>query len=170
MSRGLFIGRFQPFHKGHAIVIRDILEKEDEIVIGIGSTQESFSVKDPLSAGERYEIIRAFLISEGLWDRAMIVTIPDIRENYVWPLRVKEYAPPFDRVYTGNILVEMLFKNVGVEVVRVKFHNREVYKGKEIRRKVLKGEPWESYIPESVLPLLKKFGFEERIKKLAKNV
>jgi len=169
MSRGLYIGRFQPFHKGHATVIKDILEKEDEIIIAIGSTQESFTVKDPLSAGERYEIIRTFLKAEKLWDRSMIILIPDIRENFVWPLRVREYSPRFDRVYTGNTLVEMLFKNAGIEVVRVKFYNREVYKGKEIRRKVLKGEPWESYIPETVLPLLKKFGFAERIRRLASN-
>ena len=164
MTRGLFIGRFQPFHKGHLIVIHEILEREDELIIGIGSTQDSYSLSNPLTAGERYEIIRAVLKSEGLWDKSYIVEIPDINENYVWPSRVLEYSPHFDRVYTGNNLVEMLFKSHNIEVVRVQFHDRDLLQGRVIREKILKGEPWESYVPDVVLNYLKKFKFAERLR------
>lgn len=169
MTRGLFIGRFQPFHKGHEKVINDILNKEDEIIIAIGSAQDSYSLENPLTAGERYEIIRSYLINKGLWDRAIIVTIPDIAENAVWPLRVIEYTPSFDRVYTGNRLVKMLFERTGVEVVEVEFYKRELYQGKIIREKILKGEPWEIYIPDIVLKYLREYGFSERILNLYNN-
>lgn len=36
MTRGLFVGRFQPFHLGHLHVIKELLEKVDELIIAIG--------------------------------------------------------------------------------------------------------------------------------------
>jgi len=167
MSRGLFIGRFQPFHKGHLYAIQKILEQEDEIVIGIGSSQQSYTVDNPLTAGERYEIVRAVLIDQKIWHRSYIITIPDIWENAVWPARVIEYSPTFDRVYTGNNLVELLFKRFNVPVVRIEHINRENYQGKTIREKILKGEEWENLVPDIVLDYLRKFNFVNRIKYLA---
>ncbi|MDF2956278.1 MAG: Nicotinamide mononucleotide adenylyltransferase, partial [Candidatus Alkanophagales archaeon MCA70_species_2] len=35
--RALYIGRFQPYHKGHHFVIKEIASQFDEIVIVIGS-------------------------------------------------------------------------------------------------------------------------------------
>ena len=56
-ERGLFVGRFNPFHKGHLKAVQDILEQEDEIIIAIGSTQQSHTVSDPFTAGERVLMI-----------------------------------------------------------------------------------------------------------------
>lgn len=166
MSRGLFIGRFQPFHKGHLYAIKMILDREDEIVIGIGSTQDSYSFENPLTAGERYEIIKAVLKNEGVWDRAYVIQIPDIQENSVWPARVMEYSPKFDRVYTGNKLVETLFKIFNIPVIKIEHINRDLYQGRIIREKILKGEKWENLVPDIVLEYLKKFNFVERIRYL----
>jgi len=33
----LFIGKFQPFHKGHLFALRQVLKKFDKVIIGIGS-------------------------------------------------------------------------------------------------------------------------------------
>ncbi|MFZ0222198.1 MAG: adenylyltransferase/cytidyltransferase family protein, partial [Candidatus Nitrosopolaris sp.] len=41
MSRGIFVGRFQPFHLGHMATIKFALEKVEELVIVIGSAQLS---------------------------------------------------------------------------------------------------------------------------------
>lgn len=43
----LFVGRFQPFHLGHLKVIKDILKKNDFIVIAIGSSDEKNTDKNP---------------------------------------------------------------------------------------------------------------------------
>ena len=58
MNRALFIGRFQPFHNAHLADVRDILKKADEIVIGIGSSQEKTTKDNPFSYNERKAMIK----------------------------------------------------------------------------------------------------------------
>lgn len=166
MSRGLIVGRFQPMHKGHVKIIRQILEREDEVVIGIGSAQENFTLKNPLTAGERVEMIRRLLKDEQLLERVITVTIPDIEENLVWPARVKEYTPNFDRVYSGNTLVLSLFKSFSIPTVQLQMINREEYEGTSIRKRIANGEEWRKLVPDSILPFLEEIGFSERIKRL----
>ena len=55
--RGLYIGRFQPYHLGHQAVLESISEEMDEIVVVIGSAQESHTIDNPFTAGERMEMI-----------------------------------------------------------------------------------------------------------------
>ena len=59
----LFIGRFQPFHKGHLGTLEKIAKVEDvgEIVIGIGSSDQSFTSYNPFTVEEREEMIRSSL-------------------------------------------------------------------------------------------------------------
>ncbi|MCK5309571.1 MAG: adenylyltransferase/cytidyltransferase family protein, partial [Thermoplasmata archaeon] len=52
--RGLIIGRFQPFHKGHFEVLKEIAGQVDKLIIGIGSADESYTFEDPFTAGERH--------------------------------------------------------------------------------------------------------------------
>jgi len=169
MTRGLFIGRFQPFHNGHLYAIKKILELEDEIIIAIGSAQDSYSLENPLTAGERIEMIREVLRKLNVLHKAIIVPIPDIFENMAWPGRVMEYVPKFDRVYSGNELVLMLFERFGIQTVRLEHINRDEYQGKKIREKIIKGEPWAHLVPKIVYTKLNEFGFEERIKRLVKH-
>ncbi len=169
MTRGLFIGRFQPFHNGHLYAIRRILEENDEIIIGIGSAQDSYSIKNPLTAGERIEMIRIIMKSMGALDKSIIVPIPDIFENMVWPARVIELVPKFEKVYSGNELVLMLFEQFGIKTIRIKHVSREEYQGSVIRKKIIKGEDWRNLVPNEVYLYLNKIGFEERIKRLVKH-
>lgn len=169
MSRGVFIGRFQPFHNGHLYAIKKIFESEDEVIIMIGSAQESFTLKNPLTTGERIEIIREVLKNLDLIDKSIIVPIPDIFENLVWPARILEYAPKFNRVYSGNELVLMLFERFGIETVRIEHINRGEFQGRIIREKIIKGEQWDYLVPKVVYEKLKEFDFENRIKRLTKH-
>lgn len=57
-GRALFVGRFQPFHNGHLAVINQLLERHNEVIIAIGSAEESISSDNPMTAGERVEMIR----------------------------------------------------------------------------------------------------------------
>jgi nicotinamide-nucleotide adenylyltransferase len=53
--RGFYIGRFQPYHNGHQHMVEEIIEEVDELVLGIGSADASHTVRNPFTAGERWE-------------------------------------------------------------------------------------------------------------------
>ena len=82
-TRAFFIGRFQPFHKGHLAMVKRILQSNDELVIGIGSAQYSHTGENPFTGGERYEMIKRALDAEGIHDYH-IVPIPDTHVHSVW--------------------------------------------------------------------------------------
>ena len=58
VNRGLYVGRFQPFHLGHLGAIKAVLKEIDEFVIVIGSAQYSHNSNNPFTAGERLVMIR----------------------------------------------------------------------------------------------------------------
>ncbi|MCD6491759.1 MAG: nicotinamide-nucleotide adenylyltransferase [Candidatus Njordarchaeia archaeon] len=169
MTRGLFIGRFQPLHKGHTWAINRILEQEDEIILCIGSAQENYTLENPLTAGERIELIITYLKEANLYNRAIIIPIPDIFENFIWPRRVLEFVPKFSRVYSGNELVLALFELINIRTVRLEHIDREKYQGRVIRQKILNNEEWKDLVPSCIYKKLKELKFEERIRRLSKH-
>ncbi len=56
-DRAVFVGRFQPYHKGHHEAVKYILGKYSELVIVVGSAQENYTWENPFTAGERVEMI-----------------------------------------------------------------------------------------------------------------
>lgn len=57
----VYIGRFQPFHKGHEYVIRESLKISERVIVVIGSHNSSPSVRNPLSSIDRYNMIQQSL-------------------------------------------------------------------------------------------------------------
>jgi bifunctional NMN adenylyltransferase/nudix hydrolase len=53
----VFIGRFQPFHRGHKAVIDQALERADEVIILIGSANLPRSLRNPFTVAERIAMI-----------------------------------------------------------------------------------------------------------------
>lgn len=148
-SRVLFIGRFQPFHKGHLAMAKRIVAKHDEVIIGIGSAQYSHTGENPFTAGERYEMIHRALddASVGGYN---IVPIPDTHVHSVWVSHILSLLPTFETVYTNSALVIRLFKERGITVVSLPMESRELLSGTEIRRRMLKGEDWRTLVPRVV--------------------
>lgn len=168
MSRALYIGRFQPFHKGHLMAIKWILEKEKELVIGIGSCQYSHSIKNPFTLGERMLMIWLTLKSENLCDRCILVPIPDTDSKHAFWVKVVQYcAPPFSRVYSNDPLTRLLFEEEGIPVHSIPFFDREKLQGTFIRRLIAEGNPlWESLVPDPVKNIIKEIGGEKRLRKI----
>ncbi len=166
--RGLLIGRFQPFHKGHVYVIKEILKEVDEIIICIGSAQASHSLENPFTAGERLMMISKSLFENGI-KNYYIIPIQDINNNSLWVSQVRSLTPPFEKVYSGNALVKRLFAEVGIKVVTPPMYNREEYSGTAIRRRMLSGEVWEELVPKAVIEVVKEVDGVKRLKDLAKS-
>ncbi len=165
--RGLFIGRFQPYHLGHHEVVKRILEEVDELIIGIGSAQESHSIENPFTAGERVLMISRALDELEVRKKVYIIPLEDIYRNSLWVAHVCSMVPPFDVVYTNNPLVYRLFKEAGFRVLKPAMVNRTEYHGTEIRRKMLEGEDWEKYVPKAVVEVIKEIKGIERIREIA---
>lgn len=52
-----FIGRFQPFHKGHAEVVDAALKKAKKVAIVLGSHNQPRNTRNPFTTAERIEMI-----------------------------------------------------------------------------------------------------------------
>ena len=92
----VLIGRFQPFHEGHATLLRRALACAPEVVIVLGSAFHARSTKNPFTWQERDAMIRTCL-SEA--DAARVKTIPvrDYYDDKRWSAsvqnKVKQFLP-----------------------------------------------------------------------------
>jgi nicotinamide-nucleotide adenylyltransferase len=166
--RGLLVGRFQPFHRGHLRVISDLVAQRGPhaLLIGIGSAQESFTDENPFTAGERAEMIERALAEVGI--RAVqTVPIPDIHQHAQWVAYLVALVPPFDVVHTNNPLTRLLFERARFTVESPPLFDRGRYQGAEIRRRIRVGEPWDELVPPAVSHYLAEIGGVERIQTIA---
>ncbi|AEB94115.1 MAG: nicotinamide-nucleotide adenylyltransferase [Metallosphaera sp.] len=143
------------------------LERLDELIVLIGSAQESHTLSNPFTAGERIEMIRNVMRAEGIpGDRYYLVPIPDILMNNVWAYHVKMYVPSFEAVIARNPLVLRLFKEAGNEILIPPSFNREKYNSTLIRKFMITGEEWESLVPEQVSSFIKSIKGDERLREI----
>ena len=109
----LYIGRFQPFHKGHANAVEQIMQTistDDILYIGIGSAENNFTDQNPLTAGERFEIIESAMQEMGIEKkRYSIVPIRNIDHYALWPYHVQQYLPKITHFFSGSPLVRQLW-------------------------------------------------------------
>jgi nicotinamide-nucleotide adenylyltransferase len=167
-KRGLFVGRFQPFHLGHLGAIKNALEHVNELIIMVGSAENSHSDKNPFTAGERVEMILAALREAHIDPRRyLVVPIRDVHIHATWVPFIVSQTPKFDVVFTNEPLTSRLFKEREYRVERIPFLQRHDYSATEIRKRILKGKNWESLVPKSVAELLVKIHGIERIRELA---
>ena len=170
VKRGLFVGRFQPFHLGHIEAIKDILKEVDELVIVIGSAQYSHNLNNPFTAGERLIMIRKALEEAGIdYSRVWVVPVPDAHLHMMWVSAVEGYTPPFDVVYSNEPLTRRLFIEAKYRVKSIRFHERKLYSSTEIRERMLKEESWEKLVPKGVAAFIKEIDGVNRLRDLTKS-
>jgi nicotinamide-nucleotide adenylyltransferase len=168
--RGLFVGRFQPFHLGHAEAISRLLEEMDEIVVIIGSAQLSHELDNPFTAGERYVMIKdAFHEMKIDPERYHVIPVPDSPTHSVWVAQITSYSPPFDVVCSNDPLTKRLFKELGIPVEDVIFHKRETLSATLVRRRMLSGGNWRELVPKSVAEDIEKIDGVTRLRELSET-
>jgi nicotinamide-nucleotide adenylyltransferase len=168
LMSSIFIGRFQPVHKGHIHTIRQILDKGENLIIAVGSAQYSHTPDNPLTGGERVMLIRQALIDEDLpFDRIQIVPVPDINIHPIWAAHLKSLVPYFDKAYSHNPLVQRLLRDAGVKVEETSLHDRDSLSAKHIRELIRTGSSdWESLLSPGVVKLMKKHKMPERMREI----
>lgn len=60
-SLTVFIGRFSPFHNGHAAVLKRALNTSKAVLVLIGSAGQARTTKNPFSYDERANMIRSYV-------------------------------------------------------------------------------------------------------------
>jgi nicotinamide-nucleotide adenylyltransferase len=170
MGTALFIGRFQPFHIGHLRIIEQILKKNDDLSIVVGSSQESKTPNNPLSYRERRRMI-LLALSEIKINPDRIKTLPlkDYKTHDRWINRLLAISGNIDIVYVGdNILLAHRLREKGIDV---RYNKNRYYRldSANIRKMILAGIDWKQYVPSSVYSYLQRIEFPGRLKELNMN-
>ena len=165
MTRGFYIGRFQPYHDGHHRMVERIAGEVDELVLGIGSADDSHTRHDPFTAGERI-----MMLTKALEDADLViypVPLEDLDRNAVWVSHVRSMSPTFEIAYSNNPLVVQLFTEAGVEVRQSPMFEREKLEGTEIRERMVADDGWEAFVPEAVVDVVREIDGIERIQRVS---
>lgn len=170
LSKGLYIGRFQPFHLGHLHAIKYVLSELEEIVVVIGSAQYSHRLDNPFTAGERLTMIRNALDEAQISPRRYwIIPIRDMHVHMMWVAEVKGYTPKFESVYSNEPLTRRLFMEAGFPVKSIPFAKRSLYLATEVRKRMLKDGDWLNLVPTPVSEFIREIDGVGRLKDLSKT-
>jgi nicotinamide-nucleotide adenylyltransferase len=165
---GIAIGRFQPFHNGHLVLIKQILEDCSDAIIVVGSAQLNYTLANPFTAGERVFMIHKALKDDGLdLSRILIIPLVDEENNARWFSALASMLPPFNIMYSGNHLVITLASQ-HLEVRPPRFERRKEFNGSYIRNRILNGQEWSNLVSRSVYKIINNIDGVNRVKTLAK--
>lgn len=166
IMKALFIGRFQPFHKGHLKVIQNASNDYNEVVIGIGSSQYGHTLDNPFTSDERKQMIEKVLEHLEI-NNYKIILIPDIHNPPIWAEHVLSIFSDFDVVISNNSLTKHLFSEKGYSVIETPLYNKASYSGKEIRKRIINDERWEDLVPQEICNIIKEINGTKRLKELS---
>ena len=154
---GIFIGRFQPWHKGHRYCLDQVLKVVERVVILIGSVQEKETKDNPLSFEQRKQ-----MLTEIVGDKVLgIGGVRDYPGDEAWVEAVKvEVEKLVGKVKDwGRVVVvgnnewtnQTLAKIGGLAVLETGLWKREWYEGKKIRKMMREGnEKWKELVDGEV--------------------
>ncbi|MCL4364760.1 pantetheine-phosphate adenylyltransferase [Candidatus Marsarchaeota archaeon] len=153
---GIFIGRFQPFHKGHLSALRRALRLCDRVVVGIGGANRQGTDSNPLSTKDRITIISSALRLEGIDARRVrFIGIPDFECNDTWFDYIISREPGIEVVLSRNRLVKSIFRGKGISAISPKWKDRGRLDASIIRDRMRKGLRWDDRVPKGAVKEIK---------------
>lgn len=178
---GVIHGRFQVLHNDHLVYLLAGMALCRHLVVGITNPdplltrdesvdrERSSPSANPLSYFERYVMVRAALADAGVEpSRFSIVPLPiNIPELY-------RYYVPLDALFFLSVYDEWgrrkldYFRSLGLatHVLREVPESQKGISATDIRRLMVRGEPWEGMVPPSVALLMKKWDIPGRLREM----
>lgn len=166
VSRALYVTRAQPFHNGHREFLQHILERHDEAILSIACTEQALSLHNPATAGERMEMIGAYVLPNC---HKRVWLVPFAHTPYMME-KIKNIAwfmPHFTHIYGSNpahlLMGEM--EHLGTCLPEMESSVRAT----QVRERLSKGLPISGMMPEESEKILYELGIDKRIKYLTEN-
>lgn len=179
---GVIHGRFQLLHNDHLKYLLAGKELCDHLIVGITNPDPSLTrdseanpyrstpLANPLTYYERYIMINEVFKKKGL-NPSEFSIVP-------FPINIPElikYYVPMDAIFFLTIYDEwgrqkkQYFESLGLKIhvlweVPLK---KKGLSSSDIRKLIIKGEPWEYLVPYSVARLIKEWDIAVRLKKLS---
>ena len=135
MPRCIVLGRFQPFHLGHAGLVQAAVEHAagDEVVVAIGSAQAAWEVNNPWTAEERQAMIEAWAADQDL--ELTVVTVEDINDPPNWVEHATNIHGTGTLVTSDGPTMD-LYRAADWDVHEVGLSERETLEGWRVRQTV----------------------------------
>ena len=133
MGKGIVLGRFQPFHNGHAYLVEQALNQFEEVTIAIGSSQDEWTVNNPFSFEERKDMIQQWIDASEHQSKVSIVGIEDINDPPNWVEHASKHHGTGTLV-TSDEDTKTLYEESGFDVHWVDLHERQQFEGWRIRQ------------------------------------
>lgn len=132
------LGRFQPFHRGHALMLREAEKYRKvnypslKLIIAVGSSNRPETLKNPWSASERIAMISSWLDNEAKFD-AIVVAIPDIEDPPNWVSHAEKYHGKSGIFFSSDSSSCDLYNNSGWSIISMSLLQRDDYEGWRVR-------------------------------------
>lgn len=155
-KRGLLIGRFQPFHKGHLYLLKESLEMAERLVVGIG-TANRIDHDNPWTKKERRRMLEAVIKNEKIVGRIVkIVDVNDYLESDErWYQKAVSDIGPVDVVFGNNDWVNDIYETHGVPSIHIPYYKRYLMEGFKIRNLIRSGKKWQNRVPAYLVSALR---------------
>ena len=179
---GVIHGRFQVLHNDHIKYLMAGKELCNHLVVGItnpdpsltrdsdANPHRSTSLANPLTYYERYLMLQAALLEQGLrFSEFSIVPLP-----INVPELIKYYVP-LDAIFFLTIYDEWgQQKKEYFESLGLKIHllwevpiEKKGLSSSDIRKSMIKGEKWVHLVPSSTVKLMKEWDIAQRLKEIS---
>ena len=165
--RGLVIGRFQPFHHGHAALIKHALERCGSVVVAIGSATEPASLRNPFTAKERRMMVEAAFPREVATGLVTMVDVPDLHDPPRYARHTLGLTGPVAAVFGNDDDTLELFEREGLRVERPGLLDRAKFEAKAIRALLAADDlEWRRRVPAPVAMLLMRWDAGKRLRSM----
>lgn len=170
LSRVAMIARWKPVHLGQAAVLRGLIRKAGDVIVGVGSSNR-YNARNPFTYEETEAMIRLALggVSPAFGNAGYAIqAVPDLDDGPRWRVMVKEMFGELDAFVTDNPYVTNLMKDDYRLMRPIEFLSPSEFikvDGSTVRAMMAKGERWQDWVPEPVAKYIEENKLDERFRR-----